>query len=1138
MYSNRLKASAYNIREHQKTEEKEKKWDNRFVLEKIPPYDAFKDANYLSLGLMKSKIKYERFLEKEKQKKLRGKTPRLTQHYIIDSHKSKEKNKKGLFCTYTKNNMNENMKNKNALTQTYSYKLTRNKNSSNKMEENKLSVEEIDLLDEFDIIKNMWNKLGVTKAYQENFINFLNSLEGIDNIRMYLNVEKKQMQKFKYELTQVLKKIIKRNDEIVNLKQLIGLYENILKEKKNNPEKNNENLDSLCNINEKQIISDIHSCLTSLRIITINVVNQIKSFIMSNSYYLYTNKINFDKIKKDYYYNDDYLLMMKSDLDFIQHSVLNTLYEFEAFEGGDPFFLSFTKLKEKEEQGSEKQNNKKIKLEINKKILDEVQNCIIFMQEAEILYKTKNAIKINTNKNKVLEFITCGNNKEENCKKKSYGIGNLFKGNLEQDIIKLKMTKGYDRIFNFIKTNSTNENLYKERIPKKSGKNRNKIQVMTSRELKKKLTEYELLNELINDTPKENNKDEEFKKRDEEININNIQKNEEKKEELEHDKYNKEFEDIKDIKDENHEKKENEEKKEDEEKNESKEEENIAKKDVEENIVKEEENEKEENNEKENDEENQEEKEVGKKELVDEEKNIEKEKQEHKDSKIGEEIEEMIDHDKNKIENKEEEKPTYSASFFTESLDKLSLLYNEYLSKNPNIYTPYTPNKSRDFLTGIYPKIIIAKKDNENEDKIYGICGINFYIDENKEYVLKINHISVFENNKDLLNKMIESIENDIKAKIKEIELVEDKNNNIDDKNILREILECKEYKEIPNNGGIIYLRKKCENDEYDNINEIGSHINYDSMNVLSMIINKDNKEILDNKYKWFDQVINPINLSLLIDKLKINDKYTIEIPSSNSKTSLIEKLSKLEGSVFDFIKTQNNDCSNINEITNNEINLKRGFYYSILNNALNIQMNTLMTLKIDNYLFNGIQINIKNNLIKDPKYNNNLYLLPTINHNVFILLYQYNDEFETNLSKENIYDQFISLFNTVIKNYISEAHNDDDNNNKKILWIPSFNINTNLFSSVSEINKCINIKNNEDVDMKIDEYNEFLKISYLPDNNNDKNIEMNINNSDNDIIIKDKFIFGICHKEFLEICDIPIISLVNVTKDNFIKDK
>ena len=69
---------------------------------------------------------------------------------------------------------------------------------------------------------------------------------------------------------------------------------------------------------------------------------------------------------------------------------------------------------------------------------------------------------------------------------------------------------------------------------------------------------------------------------------------------------------------------------------------------------------------------------------------------------------------------------------------------------------------------------------------------------------------------------------------------------------------------------------------------------------------------------------------------------------------------------------------------------------------------------------------------------------------------------------------------------------------------------------------------------MKIDEYNEFLKINYLPDDNNDKNVEMTLKSSDNDIVIKDKFLFGICHKEFLECCDTPVISLVNVTKDNF----
>ena len=210
-----------------------------------------------------------------------------------------------------------------------------------------------------------------------------------------------------------------------------------------------------------------------------------------------------------------------------------------------------------------------------------------------------------------------------------------------------------------------------------------------------------------------------------------------------------------------------------------------------------------------------------------------------------------------------------------------------------------------------------------------------------------------------------------------------------------------------------------------------------------------------------------------------------------------------------------------------------------MLKNLLNIQMSTLMTLYIDNYSYNGLEINIKNNLIIDQKYNNNLYILPTNNKNVFIIIYQYNEEFETfmNKDKDNIYNQFTSLFNIVIKNYISEDHNDNDDNNKKILWIPSFNINTNLFSSGLEINKHINILNFRDEEVKIDEFNEFLKINYLPDANIDKNIEMTANR-ENDIIIKNKFLFGICHKEFLESCDIPIISLVNVTKENFIYKK
>ena len=1133
MFNNRLKTRSFNIKEPTKTEIKEKNWDQRFVLYKIPPYDAFKDANYLSLGLMKSKIKYERYLEKEKQKKLRGKTPRYTEHYVIDSQTgnktSKEKNKRIIFSSFNENH-------KNNFAKTYSYnKLTGNKNSNNNLNEknsNLLSNEEIDLNDEFEIIKNLWNKLGVTKIYQENFINLLNSLDDLENIRMYLNLEKKQMIKFKYDLTQLLKRIIHRNDQISNLKQLIGIYENILKEKRTHPEIENENMESLCNINENKITEDIHSCLLSLRINSINVVSQIKSFLMSNSYFLYMNKINLEQIKQDYYYNDDYLLYMKTDLDFVQHSVLTNIYDFESFDGGDPFFLSFSKLKEEGEKKNEsKQNNKKIKLDINKKILEEVQNCIYFMQQSEILHKSKKESK-SPSKNRVLEFLNCGTKiKEENCKKKGYGIGNLFKGNLEQDIIKLKMTKGYDRIFNFIKTGNSyqNQNVVKDRLKKSGKKKHNNIPLMTSQELKKKLSQYELLNELINEQNNENKKEEEFKKRDEEVNIEkDIPKNEEKKEDSEHDTYNKEFENTNDkLKEEenkeendlNEKKENNEEEKKVEEKEEAKEEEKIQ---VDEKSKEEEKEKNLENEENKNPEQNE-------KQEVKEEREVNKK---NSDSKIEEEIDAVNQHEK-PDNNKEKEIPTYSASFFTESLDKLSSLYNDYLSTNPVSYTSFTPNNSKDFITGIYPKIIVVKKDNVTEDKIYGICGINFYMDENQEYILKINHISAWGNNNEILNKLIEKVENEIICNIKEIEMPEE--NDIREGNVdLVKILERYGYIEYQKDEIKLIMRKT--NSE-GNIKTINSKINYDSLSVLSLV-NKDNNETKEKKFICFNKVINPINLSLLIDKLKINDKYKVEILSNNNdKISLVDKLSKIENQVFDFIKDQNNECTNINELTNNELKTKEGFYYAMINNGLTIQMKNIMTLKIDNYLYNGIEINLKNNLIRDPKYNSNLYCLPTINKNIFIVLYQYNDEFESNMSKDNtnIYNQLSNLLNVMIKNYILEAHNDNDNNNKKILWIPAFNINTNLFSSSLDINKYINIKNNENIEMKIDEYNEFLKLNYLPDDNKDKNVEMNINNDEENIIIKNKFIFGICHKQFMENFDVPVISLVNVTKDNFI---
>ena len=126
-------------------------------------------------------------------------------------------------------------------------------------------------------------------------------------------------------------------------------------------------------------------------------------------------------------------------------------------------------------------------------------------------------------------------------------------------------------------------------------------------------------------------------------------------------------------------------------------------------------------------------------------------------------------------------------------------------------------------------------------------------------------------------------------------------------------------------------------------------------------------------------------------------------------------------------------------------------------------------------------------------------------------------------------------MFKNTIKHLKINETEDNNNDNKTILWIPSFNIDTNIFSSKLVINNDINIKNKENDDINIEEFNDFLKINYLPDKNNNISCKVNLIDNDN-IIIKGKFLLGIYHEQFMEQLDIPIISLINVTCDNFIK--
>jgi hypothetical protein len=502
----------------------------------------------------------------------------------------------------------------------------------------------------------------------------------------------------------------------------------------------------------------------------------------------------------------------------------------------------------------------------------------------------------------------------------------------------------------------------------------------------------------------------------------------------------------------------------------------------------------------------------------------------NKSESIKSQIEEEIKEDEN---IKEEEKPKYEINWFTNHLDELTPIYNDYLTTIPNSikYDFYFPETAKDFIKGIYPKIIIAKENKPNSNnKICGICGTNYYINDKNEIILKINHISAVETNKEIINKFLDLIEKNLDFKIVEIEF----NNNINNKNDLYEIFITKGYKEYSNNLEKITLRKENLNKAI-NEKEIGPQIKYDSLSILS-IVKKFDKNIKISNINYFSDIINEINLALLVSNLKFNDKYKIDILGSSFESSLVKNISKLDSIDFDFIKSINNECSNIDELTNKEMLPETNNKYAVINNCLSIKINSSITLDIDNYLYNGIEIN-KNNIIKENKYMNNIYFIPNLDRNIYIIIYQYNDSFENYLykNKTNIYNKFISLFNDIIQNFQIEDENEGSDNNKKMLWVPAFSIDTNLFCSNISLNKDIDIKNDENNDMKIKEFNDFLKINYLPDANSDKNIKMNVN-IDNDVIIKDKFIFSISHKKFMDYSNIPLISLVNVTRENFIK--
>ena len=173
--------------------------------------------------------------------------------------------------------------------------------------------------EEVQIIKNLWEELGITKEYQIQFNYYLQN----ENLRKtMLFQEKEKLQKFRNSLMKLRKEIISRENNIESLIKIIKILEN---------ERMQENL-----------LNEIIGIIKSLRLNSVNIVFYMMKIRELAFYYYFQGKWDLTKIKKDYLYNNNYLLKMRDDLSFLNNTILRNYIEMNN-ETTDAFFTNCAK---------------------------------------------------------------------------------------------------------------------------------------------------------------------------------------------------------------------------------------------------------------------------------------------------------------------------------------------------------------------------------------------------------------------------------------------------------------------------------------------------------------------------------------------------------------------------------------------------------------------------------------------------------------------------------------------------------------------------------------------------------------------------------------------------------------------------
>ena len=204
----------------------------------------------------------------------------------------------------------------------------------------------------------------------------------------------------------------------------------------------------------KELLKDIIDCIKSIRINSVNVINSLIKVREVMTCYSIEDKIDFERINKDYLFDNNYLLKMNSELSFLKYSEIKKIFEKNKKEENiDTFLTLFTEIKNN--------GNDMISTAISKDLLNAIEKCRYYIMQDSFLnnIKIKKILKENNKRNNVQKIKN--KNKGNSLRTLSnVGFKDLINNNfMDVKLFKLKTQLGKDYNNIFLNSNKQNSNI-------------------------------------------------------------------------------------------------------------------------------------------------------------------------------------------------------------------------------------------------------------------------------------------------------------------------------------------------------------------------------------------------------------------------------------------------------------------------------------------------------------------------------------------------------------------------------------------------------------------------------------------------------------------------------------------------------